>query len=182
MRMLVQFAPWIAFSLVSGIDWRLALAVGMIGQIVLILAVQPRRVGVLGAAMLGFFIVVGVIALIWPDSPIQDHVDTISSAWLAIVVTVTLALGHPFTLDFSRDQVSPEVASSERFMAVNRTITGVWAACFAGLAAVSVIGAITDQPTLQTVATVVLLVLTTRFTIRYPQQVRARAIAEPKAA
>jgi len=182
MNMLVQFAPWIAFSLVSGIDWRLGLAVGMISQIILILAVHPRRVGVLDGATLAFFLVVGVLAVLRPDSSVQDHVDIISTAWLAIVAAVSLVVGHPFTLDFSRDSVPPEVARSSRFMSVNRTITGVWAACFAGMAVAGVIATATDRPTVQTVATIVLLVLTIHFTIRYPQQVRIRAIGEAEAA
>jgi hypothetical protein len=182
MNMLVQFAPWIAFSLVSGIDWRLGLAVGLIGQIVVILAVHPRRVGVLNGAMLAFFIVLGLFAVLRPDSPIQDHVDTISTGWLAIVAAASFAVGHPFTLDFSRDRVSPEVARSERFMAVNRTITAVWTACFAGIAAAGAIAAAADRPTLKTVATIVLLVVAVHFTIRYPQQARERALAEAEAA
>ena len=107
MNMLVQFAPWIAFSLVSGIDWRLGLAVGMISQIILILAVHPRRVGVLNGAMLAFFLVVGVLAVLRPDSSVQDHVDIISTAWLAIVAAVSLVVGHPFTLDFSATRSRP---------------------------------------------------------------------------
>jgi hypothetical protein len=182
MNMLVQFAPWIAFSLVSEIDWRLGLAVGLICQIALILAVHPRRVGVLNGAMLGFFVVLGVFALVRPDSPIQDHVSTISTGFLALVAAASLVVGHPFTLDFSRDRVPASVAKSERFMAVNRTITGVWAACFAGIAAAGVLAAATDRPTLDTVATIVLLVLAVHFTIRYPQQARERALTEAEAA
>jgi drug/metabolite transporter (DMT)-like permease len=182
MKMLIQFAPWIAFSLVSGIDWRLGLAVGLISQIVVILAVRPVRIGVLNGAMLAFFVVLGVFAVLRPDSSIQDHVDTISTGWLAIVAAASLVLGHPFTLDFSRDSVSPEIARSERFMAVNRTITGVWAACFGGMAAVGAIAAATDRPTLKTVATIVLIVVAVHFTIRYPQQARDRALAEAEAA
>ena len=177
MSMILQFVPWIAFALLSDVDWRLALAVGIAAQIVVIVIKRPIRVGVLDAGMILFFVVIGIYALIDPDASIKEHVDVLSTAWLAVVAAGSLVVGHPFTLDFSRDTVSPEIAASPIFMATNRIITGVWAAAFAGMALGGLISAVTDASWVDTVATIVLLVVAIKFTISYPQQVRARAQA-----
>jgi hypothetical protein len=178
MNMVVQFAPWIVFAVVSEYDWRLGLAAGLILQLVLILAVRPIRIGVLNAAMLAFFLVVGTIAVLSPDSPLQDYVGSLANGWFAVVAVVSLAVRHPFTLDFSRGTVPAEVEASPVFMAVNRTITWVWAGCWAGMAIAGVIGTAAGLSTLDTIATVVLLVVAIKFTIAYPQRVRTRHQAE----
>jgi len=182
MSMILQFVPWIAFALLADVDWRLALAVGVVAQIAVIFVKRPVRVGVLDAAMIVFFVVVGVYALLDPDASIKAYVDVISTAWLAVVAAGSLIVGHPFTLDFSRDTVSPEMAASPRFMAVNRAITGVWAAAFAGMALGGLISVVTDASWVDTAAAIVLLVVAIKFTIAYPQQVRAEAQAQASSA
>ncbi len=181
MSMILQFAPWIAFTLLSAVDWRLALAVGLVTQLLLIVVHRPIRVGVLNGAMILFFLVVGVVALVDPGAAIKDHVGVASTAWLAVVATGSLLVGRPFTLDFSRSTVSPEIAASPRFLRTNRVITGVWAEAFAAMALGGLVGAVAGAPWIGTVTTVVVLVLATKFTTSYPQQVRAAARAEAAA-
>ena len=181
MSMILQFAPWIAFTLLSNVDWRLALAVGLVAQILVIVAHRPIRVGVLNGAMILFFLVVGAFALLVPDAAIKDHVSVLSTAWLAVVATGSLLVGRPFTLDFSRHTVSPEIAASPRFMRTNRVITGVWAEAFAAMALGGVVAIVTGISWVSTATTVVVLVLATKFSTSYPQQVRAAARAEAAA-
>jgi hypothetical protein len=182
MNLIVQFAPWILFALVSDVDWRLGIAVGLVAQLVLILASHPRRLGVLNGAMLAFFAVVGVVAIAQPDSPIQGYVNVLSAAWLAIVAGASIVVDHPFTLDVSRGTVPPEVEASPVFMATNRTITAAWAATFAGLATAGAAGEALGLHRLDTIASIVLLIIAVRFTVRYPKQVHARVAAQHAAA
>jgi hypothetical protein len=176
-HLLSQFAPWILFALLSNLDWRLALLVGLAVQVALVLARRPRRAGVLDGAMLVFFVVMGAIAFIDPSSAIRDHVNTISAGWLALVAAISIVVGHPFTLDFSSDGASPEVLASPRFLAANRTITAAWSATFAGMAVAGVVAAIVDVRSVSTVATVILLLVAVRFTKRYPERVHRQAVA-----
>ena len=85
--------------------------------------------------MIVFFIAMGTFAVIRPDSGLQDWAGTISTAWIAVVSAASILLGHPFTLDFSRDGVGPEIAQSKLFLDINRTIAWVWTGAFAVMAA-----------------------------------------------
>ena len=175
MKFASQFAPWIVFALLSDTDWRLALVTGLVLQIVTVLVSRPHHVGVLDGAMIVFFTVIGVIAVVAPDSPIKEHVDVMSSAWLALVAGGSILIGRPFTLDFSRDAVPPEVAASPRFMSSNKKISAVWAAAFAGMAATGVVGEALGAPRLHTIATLALLFGAMKFTMSYPAHAAQRA-------
>ncbi len=50
------------------------------------------------------------------------------------VMLISIAIGRPFTLQYAREQVRPEVAALPQFRKVNYLITGVWALAFAVIA------------------------------------------------
>jgi hypothetical protein len=180
MSMILQFAPWLSFLIVTDVaDWRLGLAAGLIATILTILASKPRRVGVLNAAMIVFFIAMGAFALIRPDSGLQDWAGTISTAWIAVVSAASILVGRPFTLDFSRDGVSPEIAQSKLFLDINRSIAWAWTGAFAVMAASRSIAHAADRPALATVLTVVVLIAAIKFTKAYPDRAVAAATGTP---
>ena len=76
--------------------------------------------------------------------------------WLAAVAAGSILVGHPFTLDYSRDGVSPEVATSQLFLDINRTIAWAWAGCFAAVAAAGIVSRAAGAPALGTAAAVIL--------------------------
>ena len=176
MSMILQFAPWLAFVVVTDVaDWRLGLAAGLIATVVAILASKPRRVGVLNAAMIVFFVAMGAFALMRPESGLQDWASAVSTAWIAVVSATTILLGHPFTLDFSQDGVTPEIAQSKLFLDINRTIAWVWTGAYAVMAASRSIAHAANAPWLATVLTVVVLVGAIKFTKSYPDRAVAAA-------
>lgn len=176
MSMILQFAPWLAFVVVSDVaDWRLGLAAGLIATIISILAAKPRRVGILNAAMIVFFVAMGAFALIRPDSGLQEWAGTISTAWIAGVSALSILIGHPFTLDFSQDDVTPEIAQSKLFLDINRTIAWVWTGAFAVMAASRSIAIAAGTPWLATALTVLVLVGAIKFTKSYPDRAVAAA-------
>ena len=176
MSMILQFAPWLAFLVVTDIaDWRLGLAAGLIATIATILASTPRRIGILNAAMIVFFVAMGTFALIRPESGLQHWAATISTAWIAIVSAASILVGHPFTLDFSRDGVSPEIAASQLFLDINRTIAWAWTGAFAVMAASRSIAHAADAPWLATALTVIALLAAIEFTKTYPDRAVAAA-------
>ena len=174
MSMFVRFAPWLVFlTVTSATDWRYGLAAGLVAQIVAILATTPRRIGVLDGAMLVYFLGLGVFALVEPSSPLQHAVGIASMVWIAAVSAISILVGHPFTLDVSRDGVTPEVASSEFFLDINRTIAWAWVGCFTAIAAVGIIARVADGQGLGTVGAVLLVLAALNFTKHYPDRAMA---------
>jgi hypothetical protein len=62
----------------------------------------------------------------WSMVGVRLRVDT----GLFLIVLTSLAIRMPFTLQYAREQVRPEVWSSREFVHTNYIITGVWATAF----------------------------------------------------
>ncbi|MET0578906.1 MAG: hypothetical protein ABW122_09620 [Ilumatobacteraceae bacterium] len=176
MSMLVRFAPWIAFVVLTDVvDWRLGLVAGLVAALAVWWLSTPRKLGILDAAQLVFFAAVGVFAFLRPDSSLQHHMSNVSMAWFAAVAAASILIGRPFTMDFAGDDVTPEIAASSLYRSIHTTITAVWAACFAGISAAGFIGTAVDRPAIGTVATVVLLIVAIKFSNDYPDKAVAAA-------
>ena len=160
MKMLIRFSPFLLFVLLGRfVDWRLGVAAGLAASVLVILLVKPRRVGVVNGAMLGFFAAAGALALVAPQTGVHPYLHAASAGWFALVAGISVLVGHPFTLDFSRDAVSPEVAATPEFLAVNRAISTLWAMGFAVIAAATAVAAATNRDVLGVAAVVVVVVV-----------------------
>jgi hypothetical protein len=147
MKMILRFTPFIALTLVARFaDWRWGVVAALVTLAVVTVATPPRRLGVLGGAMLVFFLGAGVLALTWPDQAVGNYLHACAAGWLSLVALASIAVGRPFTVDFAKEQVGPEVARSSEFLAVNRRITFVWAAAFAAAAVAGVTAALLGRP------------------------------------
>ena len=175
MSLLRSFAPWIAFLvLTSAFGWRVGLAAGLLAEAAVIATSRPPRFTWMESAMLAFFVVMAVVAFARPDSGLENSVSVLSTAWLGAVALVSLLVGKPFTLDFSRNGVPPEVAASPVFLRTNQIITGVWTAYFGVTAILGAIAVASNGHHADRVLQIILLVATIKFTIEYPKNVRAR--------
>jgi hypothetical protein len=182
MSMLARFAPWIIVVVLSDVaDWRLGLVAGLVAALAVWLLSTPRRLGILDAAQLVFFVVVGVFAFLQPDSGLQHHMSNLSMAWFAAVAALSAVIGRPFTMDFAGDDVTPEIAASSLYASIHTTITLVWAACFAGISAAGFVATAIDRPAVGTVATIGLLIVAITFTKSYPDKAVAAATGQPSA-
>jgi hypothetical protein len=178
MSILKSFAPFIAYSLVANwFDWRIAIAFGLVALIAVIYTSPSHRMGVLGAAQLGFLVVAGMFAIARPDSGLQQDLNAIGMAWIAVASAVSILVGRPFTLDYSTDGVAPEIVASKLFMQINRTIAWVWTACFAACAAVGFAAAATNASNGGTIVSAVLLLGAIIFTNAYPDRAVVSATA-----
>jgi beta-lactamase regulating signal transducer with metallopeptidase domain len=168
MKMLIRFSPFLLFVVLGRfVDWRLGVAAGLVASIFVIVASRPRRIGVVSGAMLGFFVAASILALVAPNTGVHPYLHAVSAGWFALVAGVSILVGHPFTLDFSKDAVSPEVAASPRFVAVNRAISAMWAFGFAVIAAALAVATAGGREILGTAVTVVVvMVLMKRSTSR----------------
>jgi uncharacterized membrane protein len=138
MSILIGLSPFLAFFVLM----RLASpATGLAGALVvsalLCLRMRLRResVKILEVGSLVLFGLLTAYTLLvaprWTVATVRLAVD----GGLLTIVLISLAIGRPFTLQYARERVPEQFWASPIFMAVNRAITGVWAASFAVLVA-----------------------------------------------
>jgi hypothetical protein len=178
MGILLAFAPFIVFAVLDRIVGPAgALAAGAAVSAVLIARdlVRPgRSVKILEA---GTFVLFAGLALYtvlsganWSVIGVRLCVD----AGLLAVVLVSMAARRPFTLQYAREQVAPQLWNRPEFIQTNYVITGVWALAFfvmvlAELALLYVPGL---PPRAGVVAVILALVGAVKFTSWYPERQR----------
>ena len=180
MQLLLAFAPFIVFALIDRLVGSTpALAAGALTAAALVLRdhLRPGRspkLLELGTAIL--FGGLAACALIarpdWSVIQVRLFVDT----GLLLVVLGTLALGRPFTLQYAREQVPPDLWDSPAFLHTNYVITAVWALAFAVmvLAELALLYLPAMPPRVGIVAEILALVGAFKFTGWYPEHVRRR--------
>jgi hypothetical protein len=95
---------------------------------------------------------------------------------LLIIVLATLAIRRPFTLQYAREQVAPELWNSPRFVRANYVISGAWALAFALMVVADLV--LVYVPAVPqrvgVIATIAILVGAVKFTSWYPDRQRKR--------
>ncbi|GGJ13836.1 hypothetical protein [Streptomyces brasiliensis] len=178
----LSFAPWIIFGVVaSPSTWEYAALAALIASFGLAGQDIPHgRLNILDMAGIVFFGVLSVLALaldrhelIW----LETYAQVLSNAVVAVVALGSL-LADPFTAQYARRSTPPEVWDSPVFKHINMVLTATWGGAFT-LMALSTWLAI-RVPELSDwfnwVIPVALLVWAIKFTQRYPESYRARAI------
>jgi hypothetical protein len=97
------------------------------------------------------------------------------NAGLLLVVVISPVIRRPFTLQYAREQVAPEVWNSPEFSRSNYVISGVWALAFAARVAADLI--ILYLPAVPVrvgvIITIIALVGAYKFTVWNPERKRA---------
>jgi hypothetical protein len=182
---LLGFAPWIVFMLVSGPStWLWAALAALV--VALVLAVpdwlRTREIGVLQAAGIAFFGVLSVLALVLNPADLQwveDRAQLLSSLVLTVVAGGSLAVGRPFTEYYARQAVPREHWSSPLFKRVNVVITAVWTVTFLLIALCDLVVVLApgSGAVFNWVLPVLLIVAAVLFTKKYPERARRTAAA-----
>lgn len=181
MGMLFSFAPFIAFALLDRVLGVLpALGVATALAVVLLLrdllsknrSVKLLEIGT--AALFGGLALYAVITQTdWSLLAVRLRVD----AGLFLVVLASIAVRRPFTLQYAKEQTSPEVWMQPAFLKVNNVITAAWAVAFAFMVLADI--AMLYVPSVPTwigiTVTVTAIVGAIKFTRWYPDYVRAHA-------
>lgn len=183
MGILLAFAPFVVFAIVDRFDGSMpGLAAGALASAVLLgrdLVISGRTPKILE---IGTFLLFGGLSLCaffgganWSVVAVRLCVD----AGLLLIVVVSMAIGRPFTLQYAREGVAPELWTSPAFIRTNYVITSVWAAAFAVMVVAEL--ALLFLPGLPqrvgVIAIVLALVGAVKFTGWYPERVRAKAAA-----
>ncbi|UXY27535.1 hypothetical protein [Streptomyces sp. HUAS TT20] len=179
----LSFAPWIIFGVVaSPSTWEYAALAALIAVIVLSgRDILRGRFYLLDMVGIVFFAVITVLALALDRSQLlwlETYALVISNGVVAAVALGSLFV-DPFTAQYAREQTPREVWDSPVFKHINQVLTAAWGVVFA-LIAVSTWLAI-RVPSMDDwfnwVVPVVLLVAVVKFTERYPEAYKRRALA-----
>jgi hypothetical protein len=182
MGILLAFAPFIAFAVVD----RLAgptegLVAGAIISLALLLRdlIRGRTAKVLEIGTAILFGSLALYALLnqptWSVIAVRLMVD----AGLLLIVLASMAMRRPFTLQYAREHVAPELWNAPEFVRTNYVITGVWALAFAVMVAaeLALLTLPGMPPRLGIAAIVLALIGAFKFTGWYPNRVKARPAA-----
>lgn len=182
MKIILGFLPFFAFALASTLGHDLlGLAAGAV--VALIMLLRDRFTGTrrmklleLGTVVLfaGLAVFVGLSGVTLPVAGVRTCVD----AGLALLVLASVLIGRPFTLDYAAPATDSPLSSNPRFQRTHRAVSLAWAAAFAVITAADAAWwAGWISPRHATLLIVASLFLAVRFSQRYPEQVRQRALA-----
>jgi hypothetical protein len=179
MDILLAFAPFIVFAVVDRLAGGVqGLIAGAAVSAILVLRdwfTQGKKPKILE---LGTVILFGVLALYavltsptWSIIGVRLRVDI----GLLLIVLASMALRRPFTLQYAREKVPPELWGNPVFIRTNYIITAVWAAAFAVtvIADLLLLYASDIRPALGIALTALAIAGAFKFTAWYPERVRA---------
>jgi len=182
MGILLAFAPFVVFAIVDRfVGSTEGLVAGTVVSIGLLLrdVASKRSVKVLEV---GTAILFGGLALYavlnkpaWSVIGVRLMVDS----GLLLIVLLSMALRRPFTLQYAREQVAPEIWGTPQFVRTNYVITAVWALAFAVMvvAELALLKMPDLPPRIGILAIVFALVGAVKFTGWYPDRVKAKSAA-----
>ncbi len=179
MNLIVGFAPFILFALLSRLSADLALWVAFAAAFVVTIRdfVESPSLRLLD---IGCLVLFGLLALVrgFLDPNLSlAAVRFIAALSLFLLLAVPLVLKRPFSVDYAR--LDPKEAGwpQSLFLKVNYLVSGVWVAAFAMMAIAD--GAVTFAPELPLYASIAVSVVALAgaitFTLRYPTLAAKRA-------
>jgi hypothetical protein len=176
MGILLAFAPFIAFAILDrfiGPVWSLAAATIVSATLLLRDFASPKRQAKI--LEIGTFLLFGglmAFMLLRGSSLSVIGVRVCVDSGLLLIVLISMVLRHPFTLQYAREEVSPELWNTPEFLHVNYVISGAWALAFAlmVLAELALLYAPQIPRRVGIIVIVVALVGAVKFTSWYPSR------------
>jgi hypothetical protein len=180
MGLLLGFAPFIIFVLLTGISVHLALWVALAASFTIAIRdfAPTRQLRTLDIGGTALFAALALYAgFVEPALPVQA-VRLAVDGGFAMIALASLLAGNPFTLEYARDHVPCELWNSRTFLKTNYILAAVWSAAFCTMTALDAAATFGRHfavaPDLK--AGLVVLSLAIVFTVRYPEQIRAQAM------
>ena len=179
MGILLAFAPFLAFALIDRLSGPTeGLIAGAVVSAALLLRdlIQGRTAKVLEIGTAILFGGLALYALLGRPSWSVVGVRLVVDAGLLLIVLASLVMRRPFTLQYARERVAPELWGEPEFVRTNYVITAAWALAFAVMVVAELVLLYVPDipPRAGIVAIVLALVGAVKFTGWYPER-RARA-------
>lgn len=176
---LLGFAPFIVFALLSNLSLDLALWLAFASAFAIAIRdfAQSRLLRLLDVSSVVLFGMLSLyVGFIQPGIPVQMARLVVDGGLFAMAV-ISIVLRHPLTLQYAREQVPKEFWQTGRFVFTNYLMTAGWAMAFAVMALADAIANKNKQLPISMDVAVSLLVLAVAIllTARYPHYLRAHA-------
>ncbi len=177
MAILLGFAPFIVFVLLSSFSLDLALWVAFAAAFAIAIRdfAHSRLLRLLDVGSVALFGALSLYAgFIEPDIPVQ-MARLVVDGGLFVMAVLSMLLRHPLTLQYAREQVPKEFWETARFVFTNYLLTGAWAVAFATMTLADAIANKNKQlpVSLDVAVSLLVLVVAILFTARYPHYLRA---------
>jgi hypothetical protein len=132
LKLLLAFAPWIAFWIISGGPSMVRLQVGICvaAVLVIVMGITGLHRGLILWAGVVFFAFALVSVVLLKNMWVIQHLGILASGTLFMATLVSIVIGQPFTESYARDHVPQELWDSPAFIRSSYTVTGVWGIIF----------------------------------------------------
>lgn len=149
----VGLSPWIVMALIEGpapFEAGAAAALGVALGVVGLDRLRGSRPKLIELADVTFFAALTLLALLGGDDvryELERWAGEISSGTLTLIALTSIARRNPFTLQYTREEVEPELWENRTFLHTNYVLTSVWSGAFTLTAIAGAVGVIVlDQP------------------------------------
>ena len=132
LKLLLAFSPWIAFWIISGGHSMVRLQVGICvaAVLVIVMGITKLHRGLILWAGVVFFAFALVTVVLLKNMWVIRHLGILASGTLFIGTLLSILIGQPFTEDYAREHVSPELWDSPGFIRGSYTVTSAWGFIF----------------------------------------------------
>ena len=176
--LIIAFLPWIILAVLGNRWFELALALALAAAAVtMVRQFLSRSPKLLDGVTFAFFVFVAVGVLGFGWMILATYMTVLVNVTLMTIAWGSLLAGAPFTIQYAREQVPPELWRSPLFIRINQYITAVWGVDFSLSALVSLFRHATgDTSFASQYAWVLFSVGAAVFTVYFPGWYRARAL------
>ncbi|MGD0192246.1 MAG: hypothetical protein ABSD74_16010 [Rhizomicrobium sp.] len=176
--MLLGFAPFIAFSLLSNFEKDIALWVAFALAFVIAIRdfAESRLLRLLDVGSVALFGLLSLYAGFLQTEIPLSMVRLVVDGGLFALALGSIALRHPLTIEYAREQVPKEFWFSARFVSTNYVVTGTWTTAFALMAAADIVANKHKLTfgSLEVAVNLVILTIAILLTARYPHYLRTQ--------
>jgi all-trans-retinol 13,14-reductase len=179
LRLIVAFLPWIILGVLGNRWFLFALSLALaVAAVTTTRQIFGRSLKILDTVTLAFFVVtaIGLIGFGWMI--LATYMTLLVNLTLMAVAWGSLLAGTPFSVQYAREQVAPDLWHAPLFIRINQYITAVWGLDFFLSALVSLYRHATDDTGLVSqYAWVLFSAVAALFTVHFPGWYRAKALS-----
>ena len=131
-NILQSFLPWILYFILMGeSQLRIDIAIVVAALTAIIFELKGLKKGfILSWGTLLFFIFMFIAVLVLRNQWVATHSWLFSNGALAAIAWFSILIRKPFTLQYAREQVSPDKWQHPLFLKINYLLTVVWGLVF----------------------------------------------------
>lgn len=131
-KLVLAFAPWIAFWIISAGHSMLSLQIGICvaAGLVIVMGVTRLHRGLILWAGVVFFAFALVAVVLLKNQWVIQHLGILASGTLLTATLLSIVIGAPFTESYAREHVTEEFWDSPAFLRSCYTVTGAWGMVF----------------------------------------------------